>query len=560
MGIRNGCDMALSYILHCVYRFIQFVLALTVIGLYGVDLNNAHKHGKYTDGKWVYAVVTASLSAFTALIYGIPFVSHIGLLFIWDTILFILWIALFGLFGNMYIKENAEGDSGITRMKHAVWVDLVNALLWLFSAIDVPYEEHSSISTLRVGRCFLDQSYDDTHSQTSIHRGSNPTRLNSTHLFIPPIPFKNPKNPKKAKKANTSHTTASNFLRNSFDLNNFSSPLFRLIYYLPRDGPTLVDGVESVSKMAGRSLKTASYLASQPSRPSFTRTSSSSSNKSEDSILATIRQLSTSAYSENKEVSGGESAAVTPANSAPSSQEGFLDTPGRKRSAPIAIELPRSNQPVYTPLSARGDVSGGYFPNHEEIHRQYKTHPFEDRKKTESPIMSACASPLFFEDRKKPESPIMSACTSPLEITPRAPVSVPECIPEVIRRPQGKYYPGNYETNPTTPTPTTTNNLQIPTKKSRTNHNRHPSDVKRAIQQYQRDMIEQARIAAAMAKGSGKPISPRLAPKALGSPGIITPLDLEVKDGDGGYLERGGVRDGGLVEVYIEEERRRVSA
>jgi hypothetical protein len=35
----------------------------------------------------------------------------------------------------MYIKENAEGDAGITRMKHAVWVDLANALLWLFTAL-----------------------------------------------------------------------------------------------------------------------------------------------------------------------------------------------------------------------------------------------------------------------------------------------------------------------------------------------------------------------------------------------------------------------------------------
>jgi len=46
-----------------------------------------------------------------------------------DTTLFILWIALFGLFGNMYIKEKAEGDNGVQRMKNAVWVDLVNALL-----------------------------------------------------------------------------------------------------------------------------------------------------------------------------------------------------------------------------------------------------------------------------------------------------------------------------------------------------------------------------------------------------------------------------------------------
>jgi hypothetical protein len=35
----------------------------------------------------------------------------------------------------MYIKEDPEGDSGISRMKHAVWVDLVNMLLWLITAL-----------------------------------------------------------------------------------------------------------------------------------------------------------------------------------------------------------------------------------------------------------------------------------------------------------------------------------------------------------------------------------------------------------------------------------------
>jgi len=127
--------MTLSYIAHSVFRFIQLVLALAVCGLYGVDLHKADKEHKYSDGKWVYAEVTASLSAFTALLYLIPFVSRIPFAFIWDTILFILWIALFGLFGSMYIKEHAEGDAGIKRMKNAVWVDLVNALLWLVSAI-----------------------------------------------------------------------------------------------------------------------------------------------------------------------------------------------------------------------------------------------------------------------------------------------------------------------------------------------------------------------------------------------------------------------------------------
>ncbi|CZR69819.1 uncharacterized protein PAC_19719 [Phialocephala subalpina] len=83
------------------------VLALTVCGLYGVDLHKANKEHKDNDGKWVYAEVTASLSTFFTVLYLIPFA------FIADTILFILSIALFWLFSNMYIKERAEGGSGV---------------------------------------------------------------------------------------------------------------------------------------------------------------------------------------------------------------------------------------------------------------------------------------------------------------------------------------------------------------------------------------------------------------------------------------------------------------
>lgn len=53
----------------------------------------------------------------------------------WDVVLFILWVAVFGLFGKMYIHEKAEMDSGIQRMKNAVWIDLVNMLLWFISPV-----------------------------------------------------------------------------------------------------------------------------------------------------------------------------------------------------------------------------------------------------------------------------------------------------------------------------------------------------------------------------------------------------------------------------------------
>lgn len=48
----------------------------------------------------------------------------------------ILWTALFGIFGKMYIPaQPTPHQDGIIRMKNAVWVDLVNMILWFITAI-----------------------------------------------------------------------------------------------------------------------------------------------------------------------------------------------------------------------------------------------------------------------------------------------------------------------------------------------------------------------------------------------------------------------------------------
>ncbi|KAK4996935.1 hypothetical protein LTR66_003564 [Elasticomyces elasticus] len=116
-------------------RFFQFVLALTVAGLYGVDLNNARKAGVYADGRWVYAEVVAALAAVTTLVYAVPFIKSY-VFFGWDAILFILWTALFGIFGKLWIHEHpTPHQPGSLRMKNAVWVDLTNMILWFATAV-----------------------------------------------------------------------------------------------------------------------------------------------------------------------------------------------------------------------------------------------------------------------------------------------------------------------------------------------------------------------------------------------------------------------------------------
>lgn len=127
--------MTISYILFSILHLFQFVLAVTVIGLYAVDLNHANEEGTYTDGKWVYAVVVGVLAAVTSLLYLIPFILRFAAVPAWSFVLFVLWIALFGLFGSMYIREDPEGNDGVQRMKNAVWVNLANALLWLIGTV-----------------------------------------------------------------------------------------------------------------------------------------------------------------------------------------------------------------------------------------------------------------------------------------------------------------------------------------------------------------------------------------------------------------------------------------
>jgi len=146
-------------LLNLFWRTLQLVDGLVVIGLYGVDLNRANREDKYTDGKWVhtsgsvppelarlmstvqvYAVVVGSLAAASAVVHGLfaSVLQHkgsvIAVLFVWDWLLVILWAALSGIFGRMYLHERVEMESGIHRMKVAVGFDLAGLVLWFLTA------------------------------------------------------------------------------------------------------------------------------------------------------------------------------------------------------------------------------------------------------------------------------------------------------------------------------------------------------------------------------------------------------------------------------------------
>lgn len=154
IGRHSSSGGVVGALIRLVLRFLQFILGITVIGLYAVDLRKADKMDAYTDGKWVFAVVVGTLSAVTVLIYAIPFIKSYWA-FGWDWLLFILWTALFGTFGSIFIKAKPTPEQhGQIRMKHAVWVDLVNMLLWLITAVysTIIWWRNRSSRTLHTGR------------------------------------------------------------------------------------------------------------------------------------------------------------------------------------------------------------------------------------------------------------------------------------------------------------------------------------------------------------------------------------------------------------------------
>jgi hypothetical protein len=86
--------VTLSFLLFSLLHFVQFVLAVTVCALYGIDLDRARRAGHPADGHWVYAEVVGVL-------YLIPAILRFALVWAWNLVLFILWIALFGIFGRV---------------------------------------------------------------------------------------------------------------------------------------------------------------------------------------------------------------------------------------------------------------------------------------------------------------------------------------------------------------------------------------------------------------------------------------------------------------------------
>jgi hypothetical protein len=134
LGTSFWSSFTIGAALRILLRLFQFVLGLTIIGLYAVDLDRARRAHKYVDSKWVWSVVCGTLGALVSLAFMLPLVKAWFFFYI-DAVVWLCYLVAFGIFGKMYIPEDAEGNSGVQRMKNAVWVLLTNMLLWFGTAV-----------------------------------------------------------------------------------------------------------------------------------------------------------------------------------------------------------------------------------------------------------------------------------------------------------------------------------------------------------------------------------------------------------------------------------------
>lgn len=119
-------------------RAFQFVLAVTIAGLYGVDLAHATKTKQHAQASWIYAELVAALSSITCIIHCSVTVTRVAWS-AWDGVLFVLWLAQVGVFGSAYAssveKDYANATLSITRMRAAVWLDLISMFLWFATTV-----------------------------------------------------------------------------------------------------------------------------------------------------------------------------------------------------------------------------------------------------------------------------------------------------------------------------------------------------------------------------------------------------------------------------------------
>ena len=130
-------------------RALQAILGAAVIGIYASEyhpLTNSDYY--YIRSKFWLAVAVGSMSLITSVVFAaIPFFRAyrvVAYAFFWDLILTFIWAATFGYMKHYFPWGKTASDIAdnykqslpqFEKLQDAVWLDLVNMLLWLITAI-----------------------------------------------------------------------------------------------------------------------------------------------------------------------------------------------------------------------------------------------------------------------------------------------------------------------------------------------------------------------------------------------------------------------------------------
>ncbi|KAF2675614.1 hypothetical protein K458DRAFT_437855 [Lentithecium fluviatile CBS 122367] len=115
-------------------RLLQLIFALAAGISYAIEL----AYGS-TASAFIYSQVVFGLTFITLITDALTLRSY-RLTFVVESTLCVLWLALFGVFYRIYlgneVARNPEyAAADMKRMKTAIWLDLVNFILWLTGAV-----------------------------------------------------------------------------------------------------------------------------------------------------------------------------------------------------------------------------------------------------------------------------------------------------------------------------------------------------------------------------------------------------------------------------------------
>ncbi|KFY05316.1 hypothetical protein O988_00088 [Pseudogymnoascus sp. VKM F-3808] len=201
---------------------------------------------------------------------------------------------------------------------------------------------------------------------------------------------------------------------------------------------------------------------------------------------------------------------------------------------------PWSSECAHTPpLGSRGTITDGEGADNKTSEQDGFFAHRASHTSTSSISTTSSTAPQIHLQHRHTHAP------SRPNLRPAAPRST-VTFPLTMAVAQGKYHPSNYRNPEASDSPATahssTNSPIITTTASSPPNTAsplspppQPQDTRRLLLQYQRDMVEAAARAAQLSI-TRSPASPRLGP--LGSPGPVTPWELEGEGSSGGWLER----------------------